>query len=78
MVIPPGAAAEPQSQVNFETAIYLLKGRVETRYGEGLERTVFNEARGFVFIPPDMPIKPVKLSGTETAEAIVARNDAGE
>ncbi len=78
VVIPPGAAAEPHSHVNFETAIYVLKGKVETRYGEGLERSVINEAGDFVFIPPDLPHQPVNLSDTETAEAIVARNDASE
>ena len=78
VVIPPGAAAEPHSHVKFETAIYVLKGRVETRYGEGLEKSVVNEAGDFVFIPPDLPHQPVNLSDTETAEAIVARNDASE
>ena len=78
VVIPPGAAAEPHSHVNFETAIYVLKGKVETRYGEGLKKSVVNQAGDFVFIPPDLPHQPVNLSDTETAEAIVARNDASE
>lgn len=78
VVIPPGAASEPHSHVSFETAIYVLKGRVETFYGEGLEKSVVNEAGDFVFIPPGLPHQPVNLSGTETAEAIVARNDASE
>lgn len=78
VVIPPGAAAEPHRHVKFETAIYVLKGRVETRYGEGLEESAINEAGDFVFIPSDLPHQPVNLSQTETAEAIVARNDASE
>lgn len=78
VVIPPGAAAEPHRHVAFETAIYVLKGRVETRYGKGLTKSVVNEAGDFVFIPPDLPHQPVNLSKTDTAEAIVARNDASE
>lgn len=78
VVIPPGAAAEPHRHVNFETAIYVLKGRVKTRYGPGLKKSVINEAGDFVFIPPDLPHQPVNLSDTEAAEAIVARNDASE
>lgn len=78
VVIPPGAAAEPHRHVKFETAIYLLKGRVETRYGKGLKKSVVNEAGDFVYIPPDLPHQPVNLSDTESAEAIVARNDASE
>lgn len=35
IVIPPGGAAEPHIHQGYETAIYLLQGRVETRYGPG-------------------------------------------
>src|SRR6188472_1817447 len=38
LVIPPGRAAEPHIHKGFESAIYLLQGRVETRYGEGLNK----------------------------------------
>jgi uncharacterized RmlC-like cupin family protein len=38
-IIPPGGTAEPHSHANYETAIYLLQGRVETRYGRGLKHT---------------------------------------
>lgn len=78
VVIPPGAAAEPHRHVGFETAIYVLKGNVETRYGAGLKKSVINGPGDFVFIPPDLPHQPVNLSATEAAEAIVARNDASE
>jgi len=78
VVIPPGAAAEPHRHVKFETAIYVLKGKVETRYGPGLKKSVINQAGDFIFIPPDLPHQPVNLSDTEAAEAIVARNDAIE
>lgn len=78
IVIPPGASAEPHEHVRFETAIYLLKGRVETRYGAKLEKSVINVAGDFIYIPPDLPHQPVNLSDTETAEAIVARNDSSE
>ena len=62
----------------FESAIYLLQGRVETRYGEGLKKSVVNVAGDFLFIPPDVPHQPVNLSDTEPAIAIVARNDPNE
>ncbi len=78
VIIPPGGAAEPHLHRNYETAIYLLKGRVETRYGPGLRRSVINEAGDFIFIPADVPHQPINLSDTEPAQAIVARNDANE
>ena len=78
VVIPPGGAAEPHIHRGFETAVYLLKGRVETRYGPGLRESVINEAGDFIYIPADVPHQPVNLSDTEPAHAIVARNDPNE
>jgi uncharacterized RmlC-like cupin family protein len=72
VVIPPGGSAEPHVHKGYESAIYLLQGRVETRYGEGLKKSVVNEAGDFLFIPPDVPHQPVNLI------AIVARNDPNE
>jgi uncharacterized RmlC-like cupin family protein len=78
VVIPPGGKAKPHFHRDFETAIYLLKGRVETRYGEGLKQSMINEAGDFLFIPAGVPHQPFNLSDTEAAEAIVARNDPNE
>jgi uncharacterized RmlC-like cupin family protein len=78
VVIPPGGAAEPHVHKGFESAIYLIQGRVETRYGEGLKQSVVNEAGDFIFIPADVPHQPVNLSDSEPAVAIVARNDPDE
>lgn len=78
VVIPPGASAKPHVHKGFESAIYLIQGRVETRYGEGLKKSVVNEAGDFIFIPPDVPHQPINLSDTEPAIAIVARNDPEE
>lgn len=78
VVIPPGGSAKAHVHKGFESAIYLIKGKVETRYGEGLKKSVVNEAGDFIFIPPDVPHQPVNLSQTEPAVAIVARNDPEE
>jgi uncharacterized RmlC-like cupin family protein len=78
VVIPPGGAAKAHRHKGYETAIYLLKGRVKTLYGEGLKKSVTNEAGDFLYIPADLPHKPINLSDTESAEAIVARTDPDE
>src|SRR5512142_446174 len=78
VVIPPGGAAQPHVHQGYETAIYLLSGRVETRYGPGLRNSIINEAGDFIFIPADVPHQPVNLSTTEPAQALVARNDPNE
>ena len=78
VVIPPGARSEPHSHQGYETAIYVLQGRVETRYGEGLAQSVISEAGDFLFIPPGVPHEAINLSATESARAIVSRNDSEE
>ena len=78
VVIPPGASSKAHYHKDFETAIYLLKGRVETRFGENLQESTTNEEGDFVYIPPGVPHKPVNLSKTEPALAIVSRNDPNE
>lgn len=78
VIIPPGGTAEPHFHRDYETAIYLIKGRVETRYGEGLKQSVINEAGDFIFIPPGVPHQPYNLSATEPAHALVARNDPND
>jgi uncharacterized RmlC-like cupin family protein len=78
VVIPPGGKAEAHFHKDFETAIYLLQGRVETRYGENLKESILTETGDFLFIPPGVPHQPVNLSATEPAIAIVSRNDPNE
>jgi uncharacterized RmlC-like cupin family protein len=78
VVIPPGAKADPHSHLGYETGIYVLEGKVLTRWGHHLENEVVSAAGEFLFIPPDVPHEAVNLSATEPARAIVARNDAAE
>jgi uncharacterized RmlC-like cupin family protein len=78
VIIPPGATADPHYHDGFETAIFLLSGRVETRYGEDLRHTCVNEAGDFLYIPAGVPHEPRNLSDTEPARAIVARNTLNE
>ena len=78
IIIPPGGSAEPHLHKGYEAAIYLLKGRVDARYGKKLENSVICEAGDFVYIKADVPHQPINLSATEPAMALVARNDANE
>lgn len=78
VIIPPNGTAKPHYHRDYETAIYLIKGRVETRYGKGLKQSVINEAGDFIFIPPGVPHQPYNLSATEPAHALVSRNDPNE
>ena len=78
IVIPPGGAAKAHKHKGYESVVYLIKGRVKTLYGPGLKKSVINEAGDFLYIPADLPHKPINMSDTEPAEAIVARTDPNE
>ncbi len=78
VVIPPGGRAEPHLHQGYETGIYVLEGRVATRWGEHLQNEVVSEPGDFLFIPPGMPHEAINLSSTDAARAIVARNDPAE
>ena len=78
VIIPPGATADAHFHDGYETAIYLLSGRVETRYGDNLRHPCVNEPGDFLFIPAGVPHQPRNLSATEPARALVARNTPSE
>lgn len=78
VAIPPGGRSEPHLHIGYETGIYVLQGRVLTRWGESLENEIVSEAGDFLFVPPDVPHQAINLSATEAARAIVARNDPAE
>ncbi|HOB62532.1 MAG TPA: cupin domain-containing protein [Candidatus Competibacteraceae bacterium] len=78
VLIPAGAKAQPHYHDGFETAIYILKGEVQTFYGKGLAKSCINKQGDFLFIPAGVPHQPVNLSSDTEAIALVARNDANE
>ena len=78
VVIPPGARARPHRHLGYETGIYVLAGRVLTRWGERLEHETISEAGDFLFVPPGIPHEAINLSDSEPARAVVARNHPAE
>jgi uncharacterized RmlC-like cupin family protein len=78
VVIPPGARAAPHRHIGYETAIYVLEGRVLTQWGEALEHEVISEAGEFLYVPAGVPHLAINLSDTTPARAIIARNDPAE
>jgi uncharacterized RmlC-like cupin family protein len=78
VVIPPGGRAQPHAHLGYETGIYVLEGRVRTRWGTRLENEVVSEPGDFLFVPPGVPHEAINLSATQPARAIVARNDPAE
>lgn len=78
VIIPPGARAEPHIHIGYETGIYVLEGKVCTRWGTNLEHEVISEAGDFLFVPPGVPHEAINVSATEPARAVIARNHPAE
>lgn len=78
VVIPPGGRSEPHRHLGYETGLYVLEGRVLTRWGPALEHEVVSEAGDFLFVPPGVPHEAINLSADQPARAVVARNDPAE
>jgi len=78
VTIPPGARSEPHVHVGYETGIYVLEGRVLTRWGAKLDNEVISAAGEFLFVPAGVPHEAINLSATEAARAVVARNHPAE
>lgn len=78
VTIPPGARSDPHYHLGYETGIYVLEGKVLTRWGAELENEVISEAGDFLFIPSGVPHEAVNLSASATARAVVARNHPAE
>ena len=76
--IPPGASARPHLHEHHETAIYVLSGRSEMRYGEGLREQLEVRAGQFLFIPAGMPHLPSNPSDRDACVVVLARTDPDE
>jgi uncharacterized RmlC-like cupin family protein len=76
--IPPGGVARAHIHVDFDVMLYILHGRVRHEYGEGLQKSIDNEAGDFIYIEPGVPHEVFNLSTTEPVVAVVARSDPTE
>jgi uncharacterized RmlC-like cupin family protein len=78
VVIPPGGRAHAHRHAGHETAIYIVQGRAEMRYGERLEKTLSVGPGDFLHIPAGMPHLPSNPSETEPCLGLLARTDPNE
>ena len=77
LVMPPGARANAHMHAQHETAIYMLRGEAEMRYGPQLEQHAVVRAGDFIHIPAGVPHQPYNASDAE-AVAVIARTDPNE
>jgi uncharacterized RmlC-like cupin family protein len=75
--VPPGGIAYAHIHDGFEVMLFIVQGRVRHTYGEGLGKSVENEAGDFIYIQPGVPHEVFNI-GEEPLVAFVARSAADE
>jgi uncharacterized RmlC-like cupin family protein len=76
--VPPGARSLPHYHEHCESAVYILAGELEVRWGDELEHVVRLEPRDMVYVPPRETHVLANLSDREPAEYVVARDSPHE
>ncbi len=55
VTLPPGARAKAHLHRGIETAVYVIEGRAEIRFGDRLERRLESRSGEYRYIAPDTP-----------------------
>jgi uncharacterized RmlC-like cupin family protein len=76
--VPAGAQSRPHYHANCESAVYMLSGTLEVRWGDQLEETVEIGPGDMVYVPPRETHLLHNLSDAEPAEYVVARDSPTE
>ena len=76
--VPPGARSRPHYHDNCESALYMLKGSIEIKWGDHLEDSVVVEAGDMLYVPPRETHTVQNVSDSDPAEYVVARDSPTE
>ena len=76
--VPPGARSRPHYHEACESAVYMLSGSLEVRWGDHLEEKVEIGVGDMVYVPPRETHILQNLSDAEGAEYVVARDSPTE
>ena len=76
--VPPGTQSRPHYHANCESALYMLSGSIEIRFGDQLQESLTVEAGDMLYVPPRETHTVANTSESEPAEYIVARDSPTE
>jgi uncharacterized RmlC-like cupin family protein len=76
--VPAGTRSRPHYHEHCESAVYMLSGRLEVRWGDRLEERVEIGVGDMVYVPPRETHLLTNLSDAEAAEYVVARDSPTE
>jgi len=72
--VPAGNQSRPHYHADCESAVYMLSGRLNVRWGEELEHELALEPGDLVYVPPRETHLLENPSDREAAEYVVARD----
>ena len=76
--VPAGAQSRAHYHATCESAVYMLSGHLEVKWGDHLERTLTLEPGDMVYVPPRETHLLRNLSDADAAEYVVARDSPTE
>ncbi len=76
--VPAGSRGRPHYHENCESALYMLKGGIEIRWGDHLEQSLEVHEGDMLYVPPRETHTVRNLSADEPAEYVVARDSPTE
>lgn len=76
--VPPGAQSRPHYHENCESALYMLAGSIEIRWGDALEETLVVEPGDLLYVPPRQTHVVRNRSADAPADYVVARDSPTE
>jgi len=72
--VPAGAQSLPHYHADCESAVFMISGQLNVRWGEGLEHALTLEPGDMVYVPPRETHLLENPSEEEPAEYVVARD----
>ncbi len=76
--VPPAARSRPHYHEGCESAVYMLSGTLEVKWGDHLEQQLTLERGDLVYVPPRETHVLENPSSSEPAEYVVARDSPHE
>jgi uncharacterized RmlC-like cupin family protein len=76
--VPPGSRGRPHYHDACESALYMISGSIEIRFGDDLEQSLQVDPGDLLYVPPRETHTVRNLSDSEPAEYVVARDSPTE
>jgi uncharacterized RmlC-like cupin family protein len=76
--VPAGSRGRPHYHDACESALYMLSGSIEIRWGDQLEQSLQVDAGDMLYVPPRETHTVRNLSDRDPAEYVVARDSPTE